>query len=259
MTKVCNYTGNEPSPKGLGYCARHESLGTKMKGKDGNMWIVQERANGSRAWIKFIENKSNKDKFIENKSNKDKFIENKSNNKKSKNQKLNAGKNEKSNNNKSNKGKTIKGFTMKKWNNLIVNGKVNNQITKNQITKEQMEIYETLMKMGPVFNDHGINVFYCLWHQHTNEGGHFYIQDDPWNMLAEKDRDYLKKPYIIIAFKLYYDSLEKRKHFAKLEDVCLQHTLTKKYKPIVDSIMFKEFKHLYSWNGTPQKAICVRV
>ena len=31
------YIGDEPSPKGLGYCASGEKEGTKMKGKDGNM------------------------------------------------------------------------------------------------------------------------------------------------------------------------------------------------------------------------------
>jgi hypothetical protein len=41
------YTGNEPSPKGLGYCASGEKEGTEMKGKDGNMWI---KKNGK--WIK---------------------------------------------------------------------------------------------------------------------------------------------------------------------------------------------------------------
>jgi hypothetical protein len=44
-----NYTGYEPSPKGLGYCASGELEGTKMKGKDGNMWI---KKNGK--WIKFV-------------------------------------------------------------------------------------------------------------------------------------------------------------------------------------------------------------
>jgi hypothetical protein len=41
------YVGNEPSPKGLGYCASGEKEGTKMKGKDGNIWI---KSNGK--WIK---------------------------------------------------------------------------------------------------------------------------------------------------------------------------------------------------------------
>ncbi len=41
------YEGTEPSPKGLGYCASGEKEGTKMKGKDGNMWI---KSNGK--WIK---------------------------------------------------------------------------------------------------------------------------------------------------------------------------------------------------------------
>ena len=33
------YNGNEPSPKGLGFCASSEKEGTKMKGNDGNIWI----------------------------------------------------------------------------------------------------------------------------------------------------------------------------------------------------------------------------
>jgi hypothetical protein len=40
------YIGDEPSPKGLGYCASGEKEGTKMKGKDGNIWI---KSNGK--WI----------------------------------------------------------------------------------------------------------------------------------------------------------------------------------------------------------------
>lgn len=42
------YTGTEPSPKGLGYCASGEKEGTKMKGKDKNMWI---KKNGR--WVKY--------------------------------------------------------------------------------------------------------------------------------------------------------------------------------------------------------------
>ena len=41
------YTGNEPSPKGLGYCASGEKEETEMKGKDGNTWIIK---NGR--WVK---------------------------------------------------------------------------------------------------------------------------------------------------------------------------------------------------------------
>lgn len=42
-----SYTGNEPSPKGLGFCASSEKEGTKMKGLDGNMWIKK-----SGRWVK---------------------------------------------------------------------------------------------------------------------------------------------------------------------------------------------------------------
>ena len=43
------YTGHEPSPKGLGFCASGEKEGTEMKGKDGNMWV---KKNGK--WVKAI-------------------------------------------------------------------------------------------------------------------------------------------------------------------------------------------------------------
>jgi hypothetical protein len=41
------YTGKEPSPKGLGYCASGEKEGTIKKGKDGNTWIKEKGR-----WIK---------------------------------------------------------------------------------------------------------------------------------------------------------------------------------------------------------------
>lgn len=42
-----SYTGKEPSPKGLGYCASGEKEGVIMKGKDGNLWL---KSKGK--WIK---------------------------------------------------------------------------------------------------------------------------------------------------------------------------------------------------------------
>jgi hypothetical protein len=42
-----SYTGTEPSPKGLGFCASSEKEGTIMKGSDGNMWI-----KSSGRWVK---------------------------------------------------------------------------------------------------------------------------------------------------------------------------------------------------------------
>lgn len=42
------YVGNEPSPKGLGYCASGEKDGKIMNGRDGNIWIVK---NGR--WIEY--------------------------------------------------------------------------------------------------------------------------------------------------------------------------------------------------------------
>jgi hypothetical protein len=50
------YTGNEPSPKGLGYCGHAESVGTKKKGKDGNIWIIIITTTGTKKWKKYKNN-----------------------------------------------------------------------------------------------------------------------------------------------------------------------------------------------------------
>lgn len=49
------YTGKEPSPRGLGYHAQGEALGTQMMGSDGNPWQVQNFKNGKR-WYKITNN-----------------------------------------------------------------------------------------------------------------------------------------------------------------------------------------------------------
>jgi len=55
--KSCNcdssryYKGNEPSPKGLGFCAHCTPLNVTMKGLDGNLWENQKYTKGKR-WIK---------------------------------------------------------------------------------------------------------------------------------------------------------------------------------------------------------------
>ena len=53
-----SYTGKEPSPKGRGYCSRHEKIGTKKRGKDKKMWVVKsvKLASGkrSRRWFKVL-------------------------------------------------------------------------------------------------------------------------------------------------------------------------------------------------------------
>ena len=36
----CSFKGSEPSPKGLGRCARNEKSGTIAYGRDGRRWIV---------------------------------------------------------------------------------------------------------------------------------------------------------------------------------------------------------------------------
>jgi hypothetical protein len=47
-----SYKGTEPSPKGLGWCAHNEKIGTIKKGKNNKMWIVKKVSSGSKRWIK---------------------------------------------------------------------------------------------------------------------------------------------------------------------------------------------------------------
>ena len=44
------YTGNEPSPKGFGYCAHSEKVGVSKRGKDGKVWIVKKYGKVNR-WV----------------------------------------------------------------------------------------------------------------------------------------------------------------------------------------------------------------
>ena len=47
-----SYKGDEPSPKGLGYCAHAEKVGVTKKGKDGNKWKIETTSKGVKRWVK---------------------------------------------------------------------------------------------------------------------------------------------------------------------------------------------------------------
>lgn len=50
----CYYTGKENTPRGRGYSAKYEKEGKKMKGRDGEMYVVK----GER-WVKVVSRKGN--------------------------------------------------------------------------------------------------------------------------------------------------------------------------------------------------------
>ena len=45
------YTGTEPSPKGLGYCAHAEEIGSIRVGNDENVWKVIETSKKTKMWV----------------------------------------------------------------------------------------------------------------------------------------------------------------------------------------------------------------
>lgn len=59
--KTKSYTGDEPSPKGLGFCASAEEVGTIMPGKDGVNWIVTQTKT-CKKWVKVHDEKETKPK-----------------------------------------------------------------------------------------------------------------------------------------------------------------------------------------------------
>ena len=59
-----SYKGNEPSPKGLGYCAHAEKLGSTKKGLDGNNWKIESTAQGVKRWVKQSSKSSSSKKFF---------------------------------------------------------------------------------------------------------------------------------------------------------------------------------------------------
>jgi hypothetical protein len=52
------YKGDEPSPKGLGFCAHTEEIGTIKNGLDGNKWIIVKTAKNIKRWIKYNNEKT---------------------------------------------------------------------------------------------------------------------------------------------------------------------------------------------------------
>ena len=72
------YKGNEPSPKGLGYCAHTETVGTIKTGLDGNKWIISSTTKGVKRWTKHrksnIKNSIDKKEIKNKKEDKNKLI-----------------------------------------------------------------------------------------------------------------------------------------------------------------------------------------
>lgn len=59
-----SYKGIEPSPKGLGFCAHAEKLGSIKKGLDGNQWKIESTAQGVKRWVKQISKSSSSKKYF---------------------------------------------------------------------------------------------------------------------------------------------------------------------------------------------------
>ncbi len=59
------YKGDEPSPKGRGYAASSEKLGSRKKGNDGKMWQIKKDKRGVKRWVRVISEKKNRNPRID--------------------------------------------------------------------------------------------------------------------------------------------------------------------------------------------------
>ena len=59
-----SYTGKEPSPKGLGWCAGGMRLGTKKRGKDKKMWVVVKVSGHVRRWQRVVNAEKRKERDL---------------------------------------------------------------------------------------------------------------------------------------------------------------------------------------------------
>ena len=58
------YTGKEPSPKGLGWCAHNLKIGLKKRGRDKRMWVVVKFRANERRWAKVVNAKKNEKDLV---------------------------------------------------------------------------------------------------------------------------------------------------------------------------------------------------
>ena len=231
-----SYKGNEPSPKGLGFCAHAMELGNKKRGLDGNMWMVHETNKGTKRWIKIIKQTK---KYSGSKTSKliKKSIKkpNKKSSSKNKRKQIDL---------EAAYGmKVIKKFDWKTWtSNLSKNDK-------NIINKILTDIKNDLEIKGMTF---------IIVPLPRSDSGYFFI-DYVWSYtIRELDIDESIIGNIPRNIVMMVVKLENGKLFTEPDIlISFQHVLTKKNSNLVYDIFYKYLKNHLVWNKSPSRAIII--
>ena len=219
------YKGDEPSPKGLGWCAHGEKEGKVRKGLDGNKWVVKKVSSGSLRWVKSgSDNKSIKKTTSVTKKTTSVSKKTKSVSKKT-----------------TSVTKTMRINT--KWFRELTVSQKNTYKTLTTITKNELQ-------------KNGINVIICPLY--LSESG-YYIIDNVW----EYSREYLQDsklstsdPFIIIVLKINGNILDLQKD----KSLQIQHSnITYNNKKNLIEIFKKTFGNKYKWNGKQTHTISVKL
>ncbi len=146
--KTKSYTGKEENPKGLGYSASGEALGTVMKGKDGNDYIVKG-SEDTKKWILVKDGNSSKRSITEsdNDSISSKSLKSNSNTNKSKNIKLKIQRTDE---------KSMVESLTSSVQNLNINENIKNikNLTEEEEIKEVEQLYEKFKYEAKTFTDY---------------------------------------------------------------------------------------------------------
>jgi len=244
------YTGNEPSPKGLGFCAHAMKLNSKKRGRDGNVWIVKQTTNGFKRWVKFSGSKTAKTSFISGKSPKKqrKLVKQKS----SLNIKPTA---------KKSAQKILR--IQKFWKNLEKAYEINPADTKylkwnswlSDLSKSQSNIIIKIVnKVGPDLTKADIN-FVIVPFPPNIDG--YYAIDFVWDYAQRELKEYDDVSGNLVIMVVRLDANNKLYHTPDML-ISLQHNLDKKHSESVLNIFKKHLEKHVVWNGSPNKAIIVK-
>ena len=216
------YSGDEPSPKGLGWCAHAEKEGKIRKGKDNNNWIVTKVSSGSLRWIKLTKNV----KTTPRKKSTPKRKSKRGSIKKSDFYGF----------------KPVKKMDYKTWT--------------RDLTKTQLSTFNKLIKnVTKEISALGIRVFVVPLP--ISKDGQFWM-DYPWDYVSKKyeDNNYFANPFIIIVLQLNED----KKLFLPDGGLYIQHNaIRKNYKELFNNLMKNNFKQKYKWNGSQSKSIFLKI
>lgn len=257
------FRGDEPSPKGHGYCAHAERVGTRMRGRNGSMFVVAKRENGSHFWR--VDNRSSegasraipaasssataakaKPKTLVHEvkapSGETKAV-----------RKPEAKKEVKKVETKKDKEAHKKKMEMIKSLMPVKRPAVSNA----SLLSQSSVLYKLAKEVAPQLQTLGIRFVIAPLRPMPDEMGRFggtYLIDDAFYRLEEKYPDYFQHPYTLVV--IHMDSTGKT---IDDKEMRIHHNLPGKLKAQTHEILKKAFGARLDWDGTSRHTMGLKI